>query len=90
MRMLITNTVLDVAAFTDDFTFSTSESSDNFQCYHTTKTPTTVDWMESYALDQITQIILPKLEKDSTSSFKITELRSIESEYRSHSLANLI
>ena len=57
MRISITNTVLDVVGFTDDITFSASESSDNFKCYHSTKSPTTVGWTESYALDKSTQII---------------------------------
>ena len=55
----VTNAILDFAEFTDDIIFSVSELSDNFQCYYTKKSPTTVDWTEAYTLDPSTHIMLP-------------------------------
>ena len=59
LREYVTNALLDhVGVTTDDTSFCVSEVSDNLQCYHLTKSPTTVDLTSAYRENSSTSVIL--------------------------------
>ena len=60
MLASVTDILIDHVRFTDDTTFSASESSDNVQCYHISKSLTALDWTSTYRKYANTAIILSK------------------------------
>ena len=58
MKAKIMSTLIHHVGFTDDVTFSESETSDNLQCYHLSKSPTATDWTKAYSKDKDTATIL--------------------------------
>ena len=80
----VTDSLIDHVGFTDDITFSASESSDNFQCYHMSKSPTALDWTSAYGKDANTAIILSKLLAETKSLWSDACLSKVDIEYRSH------
>ena len=84
MRDSITDSILEHFRFADDIELSSSDSSDNFQCYHMTKSPTTLDYTAAYRKDTSTNIILSKLLDEKVSSWSADTLSKIDPEYYLH------
>ena len=61
MQASVTNILINHVGFTDDVTFSASELSDSFQCYHMKTSPTNLDWIAAYQLEYNTNKILTRL-----------------------------
>ena len=54
LRTTVILNLLDYTGFLDDFVYAESETVDNFQCYHMTTSPTTMDWKKTYSKDKST------------------------------------
>ena len=84
MRAFITDSLLEHVGFVDNIAFSSSESSDNFQRYPMTKSPTTLNCNPAYRKDSNTNIILSKLLDEKEPSWSADTLSKIDPEYCLH------
>ena len=90
MRASVTDSLIDHVEFTDDITFSGSESVDSFQYYHMTKPPTALDWTAVYRKDSDTNRILNKLLAETKPVWSEACISKDDVEYCSHLKCNRI
>ena len=81
---MITTTLTDHVGFSDDIAYSNSETADNFQCYLTTRSPTTLDWTAAYHKDSNTRLILAELQLQKIPAWSDDTLNQLTPEYCLH------
>ena len=59
LKSYVTTHLIDSASFNDDIVYSDSETSDNYQYYQTSTSPTHMDWTIAYKRDKSTPLYLP-------------------------------
>ena len=90
MKPSITTILLDHIGFNEDIIYGDSAISNNFQCYHMTKSPTVENWTTAYNSDNSIGCILWILKLQKSPIWDTATLSKIDPEYHSFLKKNQI